>query len=149
MTRRSLVQRACALLGLVALSALLFYLGKGHTLILDNNTLTLDGKEYTSAEQVDVSVDGQEPESMGRAERAMAQVGGPRHTLTLVAGDRKVEQRISIPTFLDTAQVSVPAILGGAPRSAWVTRFVPPPAEEAAPEQMQHQQDPAPEAPKP
>ena len=44
MTSRSLIQRSCALLGLVALSAILFYIGKGHTLMVDTNAVTIDGK---------------------------------------------------------------------------------------------------------
>ncbi|MDR3672548.1 MAG: hypothetical protein P4L36_17005 [Holophaga sp.] len=139
MSARSLFQRSCALVGLVVLSAFLFYIGKGHTLLIDTNALTLDGKEFTSADSVNVSIDGKEPESMGRAERSMVQVGGPRHTITIEAGDRKVQERFSVPTSLDTALVSVPAILGGAPRQAWVTRFVAPAQEEAPVEQMQHE----------
>jgi len=143
MTARSLIQRSCALLGLVALSAFLFYIGKGHTLMLDTNAVTIDGREYKSMETISVSVDGHEPESMGRAERTLVQVGGPRHTITIEVvsgGDQKVQQHISIPTFMDTALVSLPAILGGAPRSAWVGKFTAPPVEQAPAEQMQQQE---------
>ena len=153
MTTRSLVQRSCVLLGLVALSAWLFYIGKGHTLILDTNAVNLGGQELKSAETVNVSVDGKEPESMGRAERVMVNVAGPRHTITLEVvsgGEKKVEQRFVLPTFMDTVVVSVPAILNDAPREHWVTRFVPPPPEDAPAEQMQKQEDaPAPAAPAP
>jgi hypothetical protein len=149
MSARSLFQRSCVLAGLVALSAFLFYIGKGHTLLIDTNAVTLDGKEFSSADSISVSVDGHEPESMGRAERTMVQVAGPRHTITIEAGDQKLEQRFTVPTFLDPALVSVPAILGGAPRRTWITRFTPPPAEETPVEQMQQQDSPAPEAPKP
>jgi hypothetical protein len=149
MSARSLFQRSCVLVGLVALSAFLFYIGKGHTLLIDTNAVTLDGKEYASADSVNVSIDGHEPESMGRAERSLVQVGGPRHTITIEAGEQKVTQRFSVPTGLDTALVSVPAILGGAPRQAWVTRFVAPAQEEAPVEQMQHQDSPAEPAAKP
>ena len=156
MTSRSLVQRSCVLLGLAALSAFLFYIGKGHTLLVDTAAVTIDGREYSSAETVSVSIDGREPESMGRAERTLAQVGGPRHTITIEVvsgGDQKVEQRFTLPTFLDTALVSVPAILGGAPRQHWVTKYVAPPPEDAPAEQMQQQEQStvlaAPVAPKP
>lgn len=156
MTSRSLIQRSCALLGLVALSAFLFYIGKGHTLLIDTNAVTLDGKEFTSAETVNVAVDGHDPESMGRAERILVPVGGPWHRIAIEVisgGERKLEERISVPTFMDTALVSVPAILGGAPSQHWVTKFTAPAAEEAPAEQMQHQDSeeaPAtPAAPKP
>jgi hypothetical protein len=143
MTSRSLIQRSCVLLGLVALSAFLFYIGKGHTLLVDTAAVTIDGREFSSADTVSVSIDGREPESMGRAERTLVQVGGPRHKITIEVvsgGDQKVEQRFSLPTFQDTALVSVPAILGGAPSQHWVTKYVAPPSEEAPAEQMQQQE---------
>ena len=144
MNARSLVQRTGAVVFLAALSTVLFYCGKGHTLLLDTNAVTIAGKEYASADTVNVSVDGKNPESMGRAERAQVTVGGPRHTIAIevATDDRKVVQRISVPTFMDTALVSVPAILGGAPREHWVTRFVPPPPEEVPAEQIQMSEAP-------
>ena len=41
---------------------------------------------------------------------------------------------------LAVAQPPVPAILGGAPAEHWVTRFTPPPVEDAPVEQMIHQE---------
>jgi hypothetical protein len=151
MTRRSLIQRSAALFGLMGLAVFLFYIGKGHTLLLDTNAITLNGQEISSADNVEVSVDGQEPESMGRAERSMVSVGGPTHTIQIevIDGDgRKVEAKFTVPTFMDMAVVSIPAILGNAPREHWVTKFTPPPPEEAAAEQMQMQDD-TPVAPAP
>lgn len=146
MTRRSLIQRSAVLLGLVLLSCCLFYTGKGHTLYLDTNAVTIDGKEYKSPETIEVRVDGREPESMGRAERTMVSVGGPRHTLAIEVvsgGDQKLVQRITLPTFVHELQVSIPAILGGAPPSAWVTRFQAAAAADTPAEKMQSSEDPA------
>ena len=144
MTRRSLVQRSGVLLGLVLLSVFLFYIGKGHTLLIDTNAVTIDGKEFRSAEAIEVSIDSKEPESMGRAERIQVLVGGPSHTITIevVSGDeRKVEKKLTIPTFMDTAVVSVPAILGDASPERWITTFTAPEIEDAPAEQMIHELD--------
>lgn len=146
MTPRSLVQRSGVLVGLVLLSVFLFYIGKGHTLLIDTNAVTIDGKELRSAETVEVSIDGKEPESMGRAERIQVLVGGPSHTITIevISGDeRKVEKKLTIPTFMDTAVVSVPAILGDAAPEHWITTFVAPEIEDAPAEQMVHESDTA------
>ena len=43
MTARSLVQRSCVLAGLLVLSGFLFYIGKGHTVLLDTAAVTVDG----------------------------------------------------------------------------------------------------------
>jgi len=144
MTSRSLIQRSAVLLSLVVLSAILFYIGKGHTLLIDTNALTINGQEFKSAETINVSIDGKEPESMGRAERIMVSVGGPRHTIVVEevsGGDKKVEKRFTVPTFMDTAVISVPAILRDAPSEYWVTPFVAPPREDTPAEQMQTQEE--------
>lgn len=143
MTSRSLIQRICALLGLIVLSAFLFYIGKGHTLLLDTNAVTINGKELRSAASATVTVDGKEEDPMGRAERVMVAVSGPRHTIVIVDDAdpaKRVERTFTIPTFLDTVIVSIPAILHDAPPEHWVTLFTPPPLEEAPIEKMQMQQ---------
>lgn len=144
MSSRSLIQRSAVVLGLIVLSAYLFYIGKGHTLLIDTNAVTINGQEFKSAETIEVSIDGKEPESMGRAERVMVSVGGPQHTISIevISGDdKKVEKRFTVPTFMDTAVISIPALLGDAPAEHWVTRFTAPPAEDTAAEQMQHEEE--------
>ncbi|MDR1622930.1 MAG: hypothetical protein LBS00_11200 [Synergistaceae bacterium] len=142
MTRRSLIQRACVVLGLIALGACLFYIGKGHTLLIDTNAVTIDDAELRSWASATVSVDGKKlNSSMGRAERVMVDVSGPKHTIVIVNDadtDKKVEKTFRIPTFMDMAVVSVPAILGGAPAEHWVTPFTPPPAADTPVEKMQY-----------
>ena len=143
MTARSLTQRTCVVLGLIAIAAGLFYVGKGHTLLLDTNAVTIDGRELRSWASATVSVDGKELNSpMGRAERVMLTVGGPRHKIVITddadAGNR-VERTFTIPTFMNMAVVSIPAMLGDAPAEYWVTPFTPPPVEDAPVEKMQYQ----------
>ncbi|MCL2011014.1 MAG: hypothetical protein FWG71_10795 [Synergistaceae bacterium] len=144
MTLRGLIQRTCVVLGLIALSAYLFYIGKGHTLFLDTNAITIDDKELRSHASVTVSVNGKNlKSSMGRAERVRVTVSGPKHTIVIVddadAGT-KAEKTFTIPTFMDRVVVSIPAILGGAPAKHWISPFIPPPVEHAPVEKMQHYQ---------
>ena len=144
MISRGLIQRTCVVLGLIALSACLFYIGKGHTLLLDTNMITIDGKELRSYASAAVSVDGIElNSSMGRAERAMVVVSGPKHTIVIVDDSdptKKVEKNFTIPTFMDRVIVSIPAILGNAPTEHWITPFTPPSLVEAPVEKMQQYQ---------
>jgi hypothetical protein len=146
MTSRSLIQRTCVVLGLIVLAVCLFHIGKGHTLLLDTNMITIDGKEFRSCASATVSVDGKElNSSMGRAERVMVTVSGPRHTIVIVDdadADKKVEKTFTISTFMDRVIVSVPAILGNAPAEHWVTLFTPQPMEHAPVEKMQYYQEP-------
>ena len=145
MSSRGLIQRTCVVLGLFVLSAYLFYIGKGHTLLLDTNALTVGDKELRSYASATVSVDGKElNSSMGRAERAMVVVSGPRHTIVIVDDadiDKRVEKTFTVPTFLDRAIVSIPAILGNAPTELWLTPFTPPPVRDTPVEKMYYQEN--------
>ena len=144
MSSRSLIQRTCLVLGLVALAVYLFYIGKGHTLLLDTNAVTIGDKELRSYASATVSVDGNKlNSSMGRAERAMVTVRGPKHKIVIVDDantDRKMEKTFTIPTFMDRVVVSIPAILGGAPMEHWITPFTPPPLTDVPVEKMQQYQ---------
>lgn len=145
MTSRSLVQRTCVIAGLIAVAASLFYIGRGHTLLIDTNAVTIGGAELRSFASATVSVDGKELGfPLGRAERDMVTVSGPKHRITIVNDAdpaEKIEKTFTIPTFMDMAIVSVPAIIGNAPREYWVTLFTPAPAEDAPAEQMHYQSD--------
>lgn len=145
MTSRSLFQRTCVVLGLIAISACLFYIGRGHTLLLDTNAVTIGGSELRSFTSATVSVDGKELDfPMGRAERAMVTVSGPKHRIVIVNDSdtaEKIEKNFTIPTFMDMAVVSIPAIIGNAPKESWVVEFTPAPAEDAPAEQMYYQSD--------
>lgn len=144
MGSRRLIQRVCVLLGLLAVSVYLFYVGKGHVLLLDTNMITIDGKESRSYSSATVSVNGKElSSSMGRAERSMVSVSGPNHTITIVDDadtDRRVEKTFTIPTFMRMAVISIPAILGGAGAEHWIAPFTPPPMQDTPVEKMQYQQ---------
>ena len=100
MSARSLIQRSAVLVGLLLLSVFLFYIGKGHTLLIDTNAVTIGDKEYRSAETVSISINGLPAETMGRAERVMLAVGGPSHSITIevISGPEKVvTQKFAIP----------------------------------------------------
>lgn len=89
---------------LLLLSVFLFYIGKGHALLIDTNALNVDGKTYTAPAMMEVSLGG-EAESMGPSERSMANVGGPSHKLKIEIfndsgeSEKVVEHSFSIPTF--------------------------------------------------
>lgn len=145
MTSRSLFQRTCVVLGLIAVSACLFYIGKGHTLLIDTNAVTIDDEELRSFASATVSIDGKELDfPMGRAERAMVTVSGPKHRIVIVNdadAAEKIEKTFKVPTFMEMAIVSIPAIIGNAPAEHWVIEFTPAPIEDAPAEQMYYQSD--------
>ncbi|MBI5070754.1 MAG: hypothetical protein HZB56_21230 [Deltaproteobacteria bacterium] len=145
-TRRRAFLRAALLAGAVVLGAWLARTGRAHTLFLDNAAVTLGGQEHPAPGAVEVSLDGGKPEVLEQAERAMRQVVGPVHRLAIEVrqgpgGPRRVEREIRLPFGWDAAVVSLPAALAGAPAGAVVTRWQPPPPEDAPAEQMIQQKD--------
>ena len=55
------LQRALALILLVALGVWLFYVGREHQVLLDNKTIELEGVTFKALQEVRVSVNGAEP----------------------------------------------------------------------------------------
>jgi len=151
--RRRLLLRATLLLGAVALSAWLARTGRAHTLFLDNRPAAVGGVEHPALESPEVSVDGGTAEELERGERAQRQVAGPSHRVTVEvrATGRRVERSFELPFGWDAAVLSLPAALAGAAPEAFLTRWQPPPPEEAPVERMLQQQDSAivPLAPQP
>jgi len=146
MSSRSFFQRICVTLGLIVISACLFYIGKGHTLFIDTNTVTIGDKELRSHASATVLINGKKlKSSMGRAERSMLTVGGPSHTIEIIDDsntDNIIKKSFYIPTFMNRVIVSIPAILGDAPPEQWVTEFAPPPLVNAPIEKMQYYEPP-------
>lgn len=145
-TRRRRLLRAALLAAAVVLGAWLARTGRAHTLFLDNRAVTLGGREHPAPGTVEVSVDGGRSEELEAAERAMRQVVGPVHRLSIEVregpgGPRRVERELRLPFAWDAAVVSLPAALAGAPDEAVVTRWQAPPPEEAPAEQMIQQKD--------
>ncbi|MCL1876156.1 MAG: hypothetical protein FWF87_07880 [Synergistaceae bacterium] len=143
MSPRSLFQRMCVVLALIAIATFLFYIGKGHTLFIDTNALTVGDNELRSYASATVIVNGKKlNSSMGRAERSMVVVGGPKHTIEIVDDadtDRRVTKKLTIPTFMNKVIVSIPAIIGDCPEEYWITPFIPPSMVDVPVEKMQQQ----------
>lgn len=144
MTRRTIV-RAVLLLLTALFAAWLFRIGKGHTLLLDTNTVELDGKELRSAEAISVSVNGREPEEMGRVERVIVDnLMGSSHSVVIevISGEeKKIETSFTIPASVDTALLRIAAVLNGAPEKEWVVPFVEEKKQEEAVEKTVHQDE--------
>ena len=141
MSMRSLVQRTCVVLALIALSVYFFNIGKAHVLLIDTNAVTIDGVELRSHESATIKVNDIELKSpIKQNERVSVTVGGPRHTIIISDdsdADSIVKREFTIPTFMERAIVSVPAILANAPEEHWITEFIPPPPQATPVEKMQ------------
>ena len=148
---RKLLIRAAAVAVLVALAVLLYNLGRGYVLLLDNRTVTMGGTDYPALETVRVQVDGREPIELYPRDRDQVTVTGVAHGLTAAVfdrGGRELETRqvrFRIPGGGRMYLLSLPALVGGA--EGWLAEFVPPTAPPATAETPSAAEAPAAELP--
>jgi hypothetical protein len=130
---RRLVVRGTLVAACVALAAVAFLLGKGHTILVDNKDAE-DGS-VQAIDGVLVGVDGQEPLELYSGDRDKAVVRGQSHTVTIeaVGGGTKVQKRIHLPIGVDVLLLSIPKLAAGAEQAlvAFVAPPSPPPAEDS------------------
>jgi hypothetical protein len=118
---RRLLVRAGIVLLYVFLVGLVFVLGKGHTLLVDN-------KSAGGAEAIDgimVSIDGKEGMELYSGDRDIAKLKGQRHRVSVetVTGEKKLEKTFLLPLDGDMLLLSVPRLLAG--DEGFIEPFVP------------------------
>ena len=106
------------------LSMFLYISGKGYDLLIDNQTVILNGMTYEASGTVRVYVDAQEPLELWIDDRDISSVIGKKHRIRVELLDEKEEKVIDSieKDFIIDAKkgtlFSIPALLGGA--SDWV-----------------------------
>jgi hypothetical protein len=129
---RRLLVRAGLVAVYVALVGIVFVLGKGHTLLIDNKDIVNGSR--TAIDGVLVSVDGREALELYAGDRDMVLLKGQRHRVSVepISGGDKVERVFSLPIDTDMLLLSVPKLVGG--QEPYIETFVqrdqPRPADE-------------------
>jgi hypothetical protein len=129
-TRRAIV-RSALLAAYVGATALMFVLGRGHTILLDNKDA--DGGAVRAIDGLVITVNGGEEIELYPGDRDKAVVMGQRHRIAVQTMDgRKVERAIRLPLASDMVLLSIPMLVEG--REPILTPFEPldvaPPPEE-------------------
>ena len=130
--RKWLVRGGAALL-LLLLAGLMFLIGRGHTVYVDNKTLETGGETVGALHRVEVYVGEERLSKLAKRERTSAPVIGQRFSMRLLItkekGDEPVEETVTLdlPYGWDGIVVNVPGYLAGLPKEAWMTEFVPAP----------------------
>ena len=128
--RRKWIFRGCTLLVILAIAAVMFVVGRGHTVYIDNKTLEYNGESYSALQRVDVYVGEERLSRLAKRERTMSTVIGQSFEMKLIntvnKGDNETEVtvKLSLPYGWDGIVVNVPGYLAGLPQEAWMTRFV-------------------------
>ena len=110
--RRTLV-RAALILVYVGLMVLVFVLGKGHTLLVDNKDVA--GTDLRAYSLVKITVDNLKPSEETKGDRDMFKIKGQRHKIVLeVPGDpNKIVRYVTIPMGSEIVLLSIPKLAAG------------------------------------
>jgi len=109
-------RRLLVRLGLVAVYifavGLVFVLGKGHTLIVDNKDAA--DASYKADDGITVSIDRAEGLELYKGDRVLAKLKGQEHSVTVekIDGEKK-QYRIKLPLTEDLLILSVPKLMAG------------------------------------
>ena len=128
--KRKWIIRGCSLLVILAIAALMFLVGRGHTVYIDNKTLEFNGQTADALQRVEVWVGGERLSKLAKRERTMSTVICQNFQMKLIStinkGDEPTEEivKISLPYGWDGIVVNVPGYLAGLPQEAWMTEFI-------------------------
>ncbi len=124
--KKQLLIRIAFVLVLILIGVWMFFIGKQHTLLIDNKTVG----DIKALDAVYVTVDkGDEIEVLKRM-RDQSLVTGQSHKITITYTDSNwnevtIEKKINIPLNENMMLLSVPVLLSNpdAPQSEWLTHF--------------------------
>ena len=133
------IYRIAAILILVAIGAVMFVIGRGHTVYFDNKKMDYNGTTLEPPRKVEVYVDGERVAKLSPKDRGMATNIGQHFEMTLEItknkGDDPVTQEVSLelPFNMDGVIVNIPGLLADIPYEDYISEFVqtdPEPTEE-------------------
>ena len=136
--KRKWIFRGCTLLVILLIAALMFIIGRGHTVYIDNKTLEYNGETYNALQKVEVWVNGERLSKLSKRDRTMTTTIGNNFQMKLIntvnKGDEPTEVTVnlSLPYGWDGILVNIPGYLANLPQEAWMTEFIiePTPPEE-------------------
>ena len=123
---------------ILLIAALMFIIGRGHTVYIDNKTLEYNGESYSALQKVEVWVNGERLSKLSKRDRTMTTTIGNSFEMKLIntvnKGDEPTEVtvKLSLPYGWDGILVNIPGYLANLPQEAWMTEFIiePTPPEE-------------------
>lgn len=136
MNTKRILFRLGALLFLVAVSAIMMVIGRGHTVYIDNKTLEYNGQTYETPYKVVVFHDGEQVAKLYNKERGMTTCIGQQVDLTLEITQEKggseqtTDISLKLPYGMDGIAINLPAYLAGLPEEAYLSEFQPAPDPE-------------------
>lgn len=135
---RTLLFRILMVLVLAAVCAVMFVIGRGHTVYFDNKAMEYNGQSVETPYKVEVYVKDERVAKLYDGERGMADWMGQNFKMvveiTKEKGGEAAASAVSLklPYDMDGIVLNIPAMFAGLPQEAYLTEFVPSAAEEEA-----------------
>ncbi|NBK21318.1 MAG: hypothetical protein EOM68_04750 [Spirochaetia bacterium] len=139
---RTFLMRLIAIVVVLLLAVMLFFIGKQHTVLLDNKTLTVNGEEIKALKMVEVQVNKLEALEFVPRDRDKVDVTRQKHTITVSYTDAdwneiSITRKFTLPLMEEMSIISIPVLVANpnAPQSVWLEKYeLPTFAVQAAPE---------------
>ena len=128
--KRRLLFRAAAIVIILAIAAVMFVIGRGHTLYFDNKETAYNGQNVEPFYKVVVTVGDQKPAKLSKGDRGMGEVMGQKLSMTVEITDEEGASphahkvNMSVPYNMDGITINIPALMAGLPEDAYLSEFV-------------------------
>lgn len=111
----------------IVLSVFLFFIGKEHQFLFDNNTKEINGKSYSALSMVEAQIDKKPSEELTRRMRLNTFATGQKHTLTVKYTDKSgnevvKSEKFKVPVSERITLISLPAFVQG--EEMWREEFL-------------------------
>lgn len=132
--KRRIVICSLAILLLIAIGACMMWIGRGHTLYIDNKNLDANGTTFEQFHKVEVTVNGEKVAKLSKKERGMTTFMGQKISFSLDIIEKKEDKdkdpvhyeiTLTVPYGMDGIVMNLPAYLAGEPAEVWMSEFVP------------------------
>ena len=136
--KKTFFVRLATILVFAGIAVLMYFLGRGHTVYIDNKKLDYNGTTYDTPYKVEVYVGGERVAKLYDKERGASTCIGANFTMELVVTQEKggdettVSYTVKLPYSMDGVIVNLPGLMAGLPEDAWMSEFIS--TEEAQPE---------------
>ena len=128
--KRRLLFRVAAIAIILTVAAVMFVIGRGHTLYFDNKETAYNGQTVEPFYKVVVTVGDQKPAKLSKGDRGMGEVMGQKLSMTVEITDEEGASphahkvNMSIPYNMDGITINIPALMAGLPEDAYLSEFV-------------------------
>ncbi len=117
-----------SVLAIIGLAIVLFFVGKEHQFLLDNNTIEINGKSYSSLNLVSAKIDNSDFIEIPRRTRMNNFQTGQSHKITLNyienGQEKELVTKFKVPASEKNTLISLPALIAGADQSEWMSEFL-------------------------